>query len=170
MAKALKILVLIFLTLFLFSTLYIRSDINLKDQYILKLLPKNFTLVTKNILTDKARNIHFRFPIEEDEYYITNQENLTWWTNKLKKFKASDGFQLYVKAIEGNGFGVFSNETIPRHSIIGDYLGIITNTVYEDYKYSWNYLPHKSRYYNTPHAYLLLDGAFYGDGWMRYHL
>jgi SET domain-containing protein len=74
---------------------------------------------------------------------------------------------MYVKSVEEKGYGVFANEFIPSDEIVGDYLGILTTTVYEDYKYSWSYLPSNSSYWDTPHEDLLLDGNFYGDGWLR---
>jgi hypothetical protein len=156
----------IFFILFLYATWH-HSSIYEKDKYILNFLPKNFTLLKNHLLTREAVQIHIQYPIEKDEYFIKHKENLNKWKNNLIEFKKSGGYQMYVKSVEEKGYGVFANEFIPSDEIVGDYLGILTTTVYEDYKYSWSYLPSNSSYWDTPHEDLLLDGNFYGDGWLR---
>jgi hypothetical protein len=135
------------------------------------LLPQNFTLLNvNNMISPKALTTLQLYNIKDDPYFIVNQHNLKQWLPKIQEFHDnSSKYQIELMNIPFQGIKCFSKFNVSTQTVIGDFLGLITDKISVDNQYSRPYLPQRTLFdKNHPLRDLVINSQYYGDGWMRF--
>lgn len=133
-------------------------------------LPSNYTYLRKNnVITKEVQDLLRLYPIETDPYYVRYEKELDKWLMKLKDHHDNPNkYELEIKNLPQKGNSCFSKVDIPAKTVIGDYRGIVTTEIIQDYKYAWYFLPKKSNFAEDhPLQDVMIDSTYYGDGWLR---